>query len=172
LQLLLELGDLWRKAYLQRRFGRLLSLQILRVEVSDRSAECECLMRAECTWDRDRPPAERLRNASLQAIEDALALRNLIFFVLPKVKSATVRVYRRAPENQLEPVIIGTVHRNAKAGRRVRSIAMKAKLCGLRFQLSEEGLEVMQTNDWGGGSAPELSEMSEISIHGGSSNGR
>lgn len=169
---LFELADFVRKIYLQKRFGQLSPLTILRAEVQGQLAECDWLMRSKCTWDTNRPPGERARNASLQAIQDALSVRELLFCVLPQVESARVRVYRRSPEDQIELVIAGTLRRSEQASKKIPSLAMRGKLCGLQFRMSEEGLEALPADEWQGRSAPEFLENVEISTNGGSLNGR
>jgi hypothetical protein len=114
---------------------------------------------------------EREHNASLQMLGDALAIRELLFCALPDVGSAILRVYRRSSGDQLELVIAGTVRRGEQARKGIRSLAMKGKLCGLQFRMSEVGLEALQAEDWQGKSAPEFLGTTEISTNGGSLNG-
>ena len=165
---LLELGDFVRKLYLHRRFGQLSPLSILRIEIKGTLAECDWLGRSRCTWDADRSPMERDHNASLWMLEDALAVRKLLFCVLPEVECAILRVYRRGSDDQLELVIGGTVRRGEQAGKRIRSLAMKGKLCGLQFRMRNGGLEALQTEDWDHGSALEFSGDTEVLTNGGS----
>ena len=168
---LFELSDFVRGIYLRRRFGQLSPLQVLRVEFAWDVAECDWLARSKCEWDTDRQAPERAYNASLQALEDALAVRELLFRTLPTARSAVFRVYRRSLERRFDLIIAGTVRRGEQAGRRIRSAVMKGKLCGLQFRMSEAGLEALQTEDWQSRSAPEFLENIEISTNGGSLNG-
>jgi hypothetical protein len=79
-------------------------------------------------------------------------------------------VYRQGPEGRLELVITGTVRRGERASRKIRSLAMRGKLCGLQFRMSEGRLEALQAEDWQGRSAAEFLRNAEISTNGGSFN--
>ena len=148
-----------KKIYLHKRFGQLSPLSILRVEIKGVLAECDWLTRSKCTWDTDQPLIEREHNASMRTLEDALAIRKFIFSALPQIKSAILRVYRRSSDDQLELIIRGTVTKGEQASRTIRSIAMKGKLCGLQFRMSEGGLEALLAEDWRGRSAREFLEI-------------
>jgi hypothetical protein len=168
---LLELGQFVRKIYLRKRFGHLTPLRILRVEIKSTFAECDWLARSRCAWDADRLASERGHDASLRTLEDALAIREFLFCEFPEVQSATLRVYRRNSDDQLEMVIGGTVHRNDRAGRRIRSAAMKGKLYGLHFRMTEGGLEALQAEDWLGATTADFLRKLETLPNGGSLNG-
>jgi len=170
LKRLLELGDFLRRIYLQRRFAELSPLQLLHVEITGSLAACDWLMRSKCRWDEHEHLAERTRNASLEAIRDALAVRDLFFAALPEVNFVTLQVYRRNKEDALELVITGTVQKREGVNRLIRSVVMQAKLCGLKFLFGDRGLEALPTD----GRQKELVEdfvvRSEALTNGGSSN--
>jgi hypothetical protein len=158
---LFEFGDFLRRIYLRTRFGQLSPLRLLRVELKWDVAECDWLARSKCEWDTNRPSREREYNASLQTLRDALAVREFLFCTLPSAQSAIFRVYRQGLEGQFELVIAGTVRRGEQASRRIRSLAMKGKLCGLQFRMSESGLEALQAEDWQSKSVPKFLENAE-----------
>ena len=123
------------KAYL--RFGELsrAPLKILRLQLSEESAECDWVARPADAWDEQLPGPVRDRHASMQALEDALAMREAMLCLMPQIHTATMRVYRAAPERSRELIIAGRVAREDEVPHRVRSVAMRAKLCGFHFVL-------------------------------------
>jgi hypothetical protein len=75
----------------------------------------------------------------LQALEDALTVRDLLFGAVHGLTEALLRVYRISRDGENELIIEGTVTRDDPPTREIRSLAMRAKLCGLRFCL-EDGI--------------------------------
>jgi hypothetical protein len=146
---LCAIGDFVRKLRNQARFGKLsrAPLRLLRLEFRGRVAECEWMARPPDGWDSDLPPVIGGRNASLQALEDAMAVRELLFSTLPGLHSATFRVYRDAAAEAPELIIAGTVSREDEVAPSIRSQVMKAKLFGLRFGLEDGVLEVLQPEE-------------------------
>ena len=140
-----ELGQFTRKLRYQLRFGSLsrAPLQLLRFEVRGSTAECEIVARPLDLWDRDLMEDVRHRNATVQALEDALAVRSLLFRFLPSVSSATLRVYRKSGAD-VELIILGALTRE-DPGIRVLSPVMHAQLCGLRFCLDDGVLMPVQS---------------------------
>jgi hypothetical protein len=113
-------------------------LKMLRFQVAEATVECDWMARAADPWDADLPAAVRLRNASLQALKDALMVRALLFDAFPKAESAEVRVFRESDDYMREMVISGYLHRNDNTGRQVHSIVMRAKVLGFRFRMESE----------------------------------
>ena len=134
-----ELADLLRSLRRRLRFGDLSRepIKFLRLELRGDHAECEWIARSADRWDAHFPPSVGERNASLQALEDCLAVRNLLFGAMPEVSSAVFRVYRQVESEHAELIITGTVTREDQAAINVCSLAMRAKLCGLQFWLSD-----------------------------------
>jgi len=134
-----EAADFVRNLHRRLRFRGLsrAPLKLLRLELRDDQAECEWLARPNANADE--------RHASLQALEDSLAVRKLLFTAMPSLSSAVFRVYRRVGPGHTELIITGTVTRDEQATDEVCSPAMRAKLCGLRFWLEDEVLEGLQT---------------------------
>jgi hypothetical protein len=62
--------------------------------------------------------------------------------------TAVLRVYRQTTTGDTELIIAGTVSKDQKAPAMVRSLAMRAKLMGLRFWLDEGVLENLQPSEY------------------------
>lgn len=148
-----EIGDFVRRLRLQTRFGTLsrAPLCLLRLELRRNAAQCDWIARPPDPWDADLPPGIGHRNASQQALEDAIAVREILFRSLPDLETAAVRVYRRVFDEALgltpELIIVGTLSKRERAPAAVRSLAMRAKLCGLRFWLDDGILETLQLEE-------------------------
>jgi hypothetical protein len=134
-----EAADFVRNLHRRLRFGKLsrAPLELLRLELRGDEAECEWMARAADPWDSDLPPTAGERHASQQALEDSLAMRNLLFHAMPALSSAVFRVYRQTEGEHAELIITGTVTREDQEAANVCSLAMRAKLCGLKFWLSD-----------------------------------
>lgn len=140
---LCEIGEFVRSLRIQARFGELsrAPLQLLRLELRKGIAECDWIARPPDQWDLELQLKAAERNASLQALKDAIEIRDLLFRVLPDLYSAVFRVYRQSADEKLTLISVGTVGREQRAPVNVRSVAMRAKLLGLRFWMNEEILE-------------------------------
>ena len=134
-----ELGEFVRRVFIQSRYGELsrAPLCLLRVQLCGEQAECDWIARPPDPWDATLTPIVGERHASTQALEDAIKIRSLLFRVLPDVHSAVLRVFRKSPEGSLELIVSGTVSRDMRAPRTVRSLAMRAKLFGFSFWLDD-----------------------------------
>ncbi len=143
-----EIGNLLRKMRGQPRFGSLsrAPLRLLRFEFQGSAVECDWVARPPDDWDSTLPRAVGERNASRQALEDAIAVRTLLFQVFSGVESALLQVYRQLPGGSQELIVRGCVHRAERAPTTVRSLAMRAKLCGFQFWLGEGVLEPLQAD--------------------------
>jgi len=131
------------------RFGELsrASLSLLRLQWNGHQAECDWMARPPDPWDATLPPAVRERHASSQALRDAMEIRKLLFCLLPEIESATIRAYRKAAGKQPDLIITGTMMKEDLAMPRSPSLAMQAKLCGLRFELDDGILESLPPVD-------------------------
>jgi len=134
-----EAADFVRNLHRQLRFGQLsrARLKLLRLELVGDEAECEWMARPPDPWDAYLPPDVGEHNGSLQALEDSLAVRNLLFYAIPSLSKAVFRVYRQAEGEHTELIITGTVTREDQAAANVCSLAMRTKLWGLRFWLTD-----------------------------------
>jgi hypothetical protein len=103
--------------------------------------ECDWLMRPPDPWDQDLPEHLARDNQTLQALRDALSLREVIFKSFPAVTNADLRMFRADGEHRLELVMTGKVNRYNDAFERVASLAMRAKLCGFHFTLRTGEME-------------------------------
>jgi hypothetical protein len=147
---LCEIGDFVRRVRVQARFGELsrAPLRLLRLQVHGDAAECDWIARPADPWDAALPQSVGDRNASAQALKDAIAVRDLLFSVLPDLNAAGLRVYRQSAGGEMELIIAGSVNREERAPAMVRSLAMRAKLFGLQFWLDEGVLETLQPEEY------------------------
>ena len=112
-------------------------LTLLRFEWRRDFIECDWLMRPPDHWDRDLPEHVVREHQTLQALRDALSLRALILESFPAVSSAELRMFRADQNRNLELMMTGRVSRSNEVFHRVSSLAMRAKLCGFHFVLSD-----------------------------------
>ena len=132
-----------RDLHTQLRFGNLsrAPLRIIRFEIKETSAECDWIARDPDVWDADLTREIGRRHASLQALKDAIDIRSLLFTAIPDLVTARVRVYRDFAAHSRELIIIGNVRRQDNSFRAIHSLAMRAKLVGLRFSLENDLLK-------------------------------
>ena len=72
-------------------------LLLLRFEWKGDSVECDWLMRPADPWDRDLPAHVARENRTLQALRDALSLREAVFDSFPAVTTAELRMFAPTP---------------------------------------------------------------------------
>lgn len=135
-----DVGFFLRALRVQMRFGELTraSLRLIRFEMNENEVRCDWIARPADPWDADLRPEIGRRHASLQAIRDAVDVRQLLFEILPDINRVHVRVYRESASRGREVIISGQVHRNTPSFRTIRSLPMRAKLLGFRFSLEDE----------------------------------
>jgi hypothetical protein len=145
-----ETADFVRKLRARMRFGELsrAPLKLLRLELRGDLAACEWMARPPDPWDSDLPSGVGERHASWQALQDSLAVRGLLFSAMPDVSVAVFRVYRQAGGGDLELIISGTVSRREQVAHNIRSLAMRAKLCGFRFRLEGGVLGTLEPQEY------------------------
>jgi hypothetical protein len=136
-----KFADFVRGMRREMRFGEFsrAPLGLLSLELRGDSAKCEWLARPADVWDAQLSPPARDRNVTEQALQDAVAVRDLLFSALPDLVTANLRVYRHADPPEL--IIAGTVMRDNPALNGIRSVAMRVKLCGLQFRVQDGRLE-------------------------------
>lgn len=134
-----HISDFIRRVKIERRFGELSRspLKLLRLQIQGERAEVEWLARTSDEWDAHLPWRVREEAFSLQALQDAIALREMVFDLLPDVHEAEFRAFRQSACEPPRMVIFGRVTREAPDVLRVASAAMRAKLYGLHFQMQE-----------------------------------
>jgi len=126
----------------QLRFGRL-SRSPLRLErflIKEEAAECDCIARDPDPWDVGLAREISRRHTALQALRDAIDLRTLLFASLPELSRARVRFYRASHNHSRELIIVGNLLSYESSHRSVHSLAMRAKLVGLHFDLDNGSL--------------------------------
>lgn len=143
-----QIADFFRKMRTENRYGEFsrAPLKLLRLEVKRERAELEWLARPPDAWDRGLTPAVGERNASQQALADAIAVRDLLFNTMPDLSTAVFRVYRQSASDEPELIIAGSVSRGERAPLTIRSLAMRAKLLGFRFWMDDGILETLQAD--------------------------
>ena len=126
----------------QLRFGTIsrAPLRLIRFEIKETAAECDWIARDPDSWDADLAREIGRRHASLQALKDTIDIRSLLFVAMPDLLTARVRVYRESSHSR-ELIIIGRVRRQDNSFRGIHSLAMRAKLVGLRFCLENDLLK-------------------------------
>ena len=134
-----DISNFIRSLRIQARFARLsrAPLRLLRLELRGDAAECDWVARPPDQWDADLAEEVRERNFSLQALEDAMTVRELLFFTVPELSSAVLRVFRPGAQGRSELLITGTVSREEQLPPNVSSLTMRAKLSGFRFRLAD-----------------------------------
>ncbi len=132
-----EIGHFLRRLRAHVRMGDLsrAPLRLLRFEINANRVQCNWVARPPDPWDADLRPEIGRRNVSVQALRDAIEVRRLLFDLLPDADQADLRIYREFPNTPRELIVSGRVYRNQESRRDVRSVAMQAKLLGLRFAL-------------------------------------
>jgi hypothetical protein len=118
-------------------------LQLRRCEIALDAAECEWFMRPPDPWDIYLPPRVRQEHATIQAMLDALKMRELIFRAFPRVQSAELRTYREWEAKEPALMMAGSVQRETEVSHRIVSLVMQARLFGFRFSLEGGVLEKM-----------------------------
>jgi len=138
-----EFGYAVRSLRARMKFGELsrAPIRFSRLDWKFEEAECHWIVRQADPWDADLPADIRARHASLQALKDAIIVREILFAALPEVERATLRAYRLSDQEPCELIISGKVARERDAESRVASIAMRAKLLGFHFLLEDGVLE-------------------------------
>lgn len=144
---LLDASRFLQKARRKLRFGTFsrVPVRLLRLEWKESLVECDWLMRPVDPYDNYVSERVADEHQTLQALRDALTLRDLVFKSFPRVATADLRMYRMDAEGELELMLTGSVHRANEVLRRVPSVAMRARLCGFRFSLAGGVLESMRS---------------------------
>jgi len=142
---LLNAADCLCRVRRRMRFGEFSRepLRLLRLEWKGDSVECDWLMRPADPWDVDLPKRLAEEHQTLQALRDALSLRDVVFQSFPGVNSAELRMFREGADHCPELMMTGSVNRSNEIYPRVASVAMRAMLCGFRFSMARGVLESM-----------------------------
>jgi hypothetical protein len=142
MRVLSEIADFLRQTRSQLRSGELSRepLQLLRVQWKGDVVECDWLMRPIDQWDKYVPPHLATENQTLQALRDALKLRQIIFRSFSAVSLAHLRMFRADESHRFELVLTGSVSRWDEEFHRVPSVMMRARMCGFRFTVAEEAM--------------------------------
>jgi hypothetical protein len=144
-----EAGEFIRKLRRRMFYGEFSRghLRLLRLEVRSDCAELNWVARPADVWAANLPPHIRDRDVSLQAVKDAIELRDAFFAALTDVEVAEFKGYRQEGRERPRLIISGTVTRDVPALPRLSSPVMKAKLCGFHFQLDDGVLEPLDSGE-------------------------
>jgi hypothetical protein len=136
---LYDISDFLRRVRREMRFGERsrAPLKLVRLAVTEDVAECEWIARPADVWDKDLPAKVRGENEIHQALVDALGIREALFNLVPQIRYARVKVYRYPGTSAAQVIITGDLSREDEPPPRLSSLVMRAKLCGLRFNLSD-----------------------------------
>ena len=95
-----RIADFLRGIRIERRFGELsrAPLKLFGLQVQSDRAELEWLARPSDIWDAELPRPVREQNFSFQALQDAIALREMLFKLLPDVREAEFRAFRKSAQ--------------------------------------------------------------------------
>ncbi len=146
-----EAVDFVRRLRREMRFGELsrAPLKLLRLELRGDFLACDWMARPADIWDADLRQTVRDRNESLQALADAIAVRDLAFDALPNMQMAVLRAFRpSAAREPPELIIIGSSHRDDPGVYQRSSLMMRAKLSGFRFCLEGQRLESIPVEEF------------------------
>jgi hypothetical protein len=146
---LFEVANFVRRLRTQMRFGELSRspLRLLRFTLQGDAAECDWMARPADAWDEVLPRQVGERNVSMQALQDAVAIREMIFGLLPEIRTVELRAFRQSAREPPRLVISGTVIRQGAEVTKVTSPVMRAKLYGFRFWLDDGVLVTLQPED-------------------------
>lgn len=151
MHLLWAVADFMRAMRRQMRFGEFsrAPLRLLRLEWRGDIVECAWMARLSDVWDASLRRAERDHNASLQALADAMAIRDMVFDVFPDIASAKLRCFRQEAREPRELIVTGDASREAPYVLKVSSIVMRAKLYGFHFDLEGGALRPLRIRGFG-----------------------
>jgi hypothetical protein len=149
MRLLWGFADFGRAMHRQMRFGELsrAPLRLLRLEWRGDIAECDWLARPADEWDQNVPQEVSDGHVSEQALRDAIAMREALFYALPGVYTASLRAFRESAGGARDLIITGTAIRGEKAPGNVTSTAMRAKLLGFQFWFADGVLESLRPEE-------------------------
>jgi len=144
-----EAGNFVRGLRSWMRFGKLsrAPLKLLRLELRGEKAECDWLTRLPDEWDSTLPRLIQDQQGSLQALRDAIGMREMLFRAISDVSSAELRAYRQSARQPPHLVISGMVTREPPAAnvKRMASLVMKAKLYGFKFWMDNGVLAPLES---------------------------
>jgi hypothetical protein len=144
-----EVGNFVRGLRSWVRFGKLsrAPLKLLRLELRGDRAECDWMARPPDEWDSAFPRLIQDQQASLQALHDAIGMRETLFCAITEASSAELRAYRQSAREPPHLIIRGTVTREPPTAnvKRMTSLAMRAKVYGFKFWMDNGVLAPLES---------------------------
>ena len=144
-----QIAEFLRKVRSRLRFGERSrgQLQLMRIEVRNSDASCDWVARPVDEWDAYIPLHEAARNFTAQTLDDAIGMRNFLFGALGAVNMAELRAFRLLPGGEHELILSGTAYRDDKLPARNISLAMRAKLLGFHFTVTDGSMMRLASPD-------------------------
>ena len=144
-----EFGNFVRGLRSWMRFGKLsrAPLTLLRLELRGDKVACDWLARPPDPWDAALPRLLQDQQSSLQALRDAIGIREMLFCAVLDASSAELRAYRQSAREPPHLIISGTVTREGPTVniKKVASIAMRAKFYGFKFWMDNGVLAPLES---------------------------
>lgn len=116
-------------------------MKLLWLEWKPERVEWDWLTRPADPWDADLPPRLVRERETLQALRDALDLRQMIFQSFPSAMNAELHMFRFDANHQPELIMSGSVARTNEVLERVSSVVIRARFCGFQFTLASGVLQ-------------------------------
>jgi hypothetical protein len=128
------------------RYGTLsrAPLRLVRLAFEEETVRCDWLLRPPDVLDHGLNPEWRDRRVAIEALHDALTMRELVFTTLPQARFGQLRAFSESSGAARTLMIAGSVSREAEPVHRSPSMAMRALSCGFRFRLTNGFLEPLE----------------------------
>ena len=148
MQKLWDAADFVRKFRMRLRFGDLsrANLKLLRLELTGGAAECDWIARAADPWDETWRTLWPIETLQFRPWRIRWRCANCCFTRCLVFPRRVCRFTAQTPGADTELIIEGVVSRDEPPDRKIRSLAMRARLCGLHFWLDDGVLLAMQTS--------------------------
>lgn len=143
---LLHAGHFLRDLRYRLRYGELsrAPLRLLRFQIMTDVVDCDWMARSHDRWDMSPSRKVQQRQASLQALRDALDIRALLFEAFPRSEVVNARAFRETADYKRELIVCGCLYNNDNTARGVNSVVVRAKNLGFRFRMEDDVLQAIE----------------------------